>query len=331
MGHGHGLPEACPPVSVVIPTFDEAKNLPHVFALLSPNLHEAAVVDGRSLNTIESAQQLRPDVRILRQNGRGKGNAMACGFAAVTGDVVVRLDADGSADLREIPAFVDALEAGADSAKGTRFTHGDCSEDVTPTRAWGNRWLNHAVNLLFGTHFTNLCYGYAFSTHCLSVLELAAGRRGRGGRLWGEGFETETIINTRAAKAALAIAQVPSFDSRRRQGQSNLSTWPDGSSVLRALLVERLNRKGRATDPGIRSWATSRPPHSSSAPHTHSRPRPDRSRPRIGADSVPRRLLHAGALGHGPRVPRARATCVPRPPGLRRIPSPTERDDAPLS
>src|SRR5829696_6150015 len=114
-----------PRVSVVVPTYNEAANLPHVFALLPEDVHEVIVVDGRSTDaTIEVARALRPDVRIIRQNRRGKGNAMACGFAAVTGDIVVMLDADGSADPGEIPLYVQALLAGADFAKGTRFAHG---------------------------------------------------------------------------------------------------------------------------------------------------------------------------------------------------------------
>src|SRR5690349_12146649 len=140
---------AAPRVSVVIPTYNEAKNLPHVFSLLPKDVHEVIVVDGRSVDgTIEVAQSLRNDVRIVRQNRRGKGNAMACGFAAVTGDIVVMLDADGSADPREIPAFVAALVAGADFAKGTRFANGGGSADITRMRAWGNGWLNRIANTL---------------------------------------------------------------------------------------------------------------------------------------------------------------------------------------
>src|SRR5919205_2035705 len=97
-----------PRVSVVIPTYNEARNLPHVFALLPEDLHEVIVVDGNSVDdTVAVARRLRPDVRIVRQNRRGKGNAMACGFAAVTGDIVIMLDADGSADPREIRSYVD--------------------------------------------------------------------------------------------------------------------------------------------------------------------------------------------------------------------------------
>ena len=235
-----------PRISVVIPTYNEAKNLPCVLGALPDGLHEVIVVDGHSVDgTIDVARATRPDVRVLTQNRRGKGNALACGFAAVTGDVIVMLDADCSADAREIPRFVAALLAGADYAKGTRFVEGGGSADITRTRAWGNRWLNRAVNVLFGTSFTDLCYGYnAFWVHCLDVLELDACDRGCDTRLWGDGFEIETIINTRVAKAGLVITEVPSFEFSRLHGQSNLHTWRDGGRVLRALVIERLSRKG---------------------------------------------------------------------------------------
>ncbi|RBY75320.1 glycosyltransferase family 2 protein [Geodermatophilus sp. TF02-6] len=237
-----------PRISVIIPTYNEAKNLPHVFGLLPEDLHEVIVVDGHSVDgTVDMAHSLRPDVVVVEQNRRGKGNAMACGFAAATGDILVMLDADGSADPREIPRFVAALTGGADFAKGTRFSRGGGSSDITRTRAWGNRWLNRAANVLFGTSYSDLCYGYnAFWAHCLPVLELDASDVGRNGKLWGDGFEIETIINTRVAKGKLVIIEVPSFEFPRIHGQSNLNTWRDGFRVLWALVVERANGIGRA-------------------------------------------------------------------------------------
>jgi glycosyltransferase involved in cell wall biosynthesis len=254
LGHSTSHPR----VSVVIPTYNEAKNLPHVFDLLPDDLHEVIVVDGRSVDgTIEVARSLRPDVVVVRQNRRGKGNALACGFAAVTGDIVVMLDADGSADPREIALYVGALTAGADFAKGTRFADGGGSNDITPLREWGNRWLNRIVNMLFRTSYTDLCYGYnAFWAHCLPVLELDAADVGRDGKLWGDGFEIETIINTRVAKAGMTIVEVPSFEFPRLHGQSNLNTWRDGLRVLRALMVERVNGKGRAVRGEVRATVT---------------------------------------------------------------------------
>jgi glycosyltransferase involved in cell wall biosynthesis len=238
---------SAPRVSVVIPTYNEAANLPHVFGLLPAGLHEVIVVDGRSTDgTVETARSLRDDVVVVLQNRRGKGNAMACGFAAATGDIIVMLDADGSADPREIPRFVAALTHGADFAKGSRFTAGGGSADITPLRAWGNRWLNRAANLLFGTDYSDLCYGYnAFWAYCLPALELDATGVSRDVTTWGDGFEIETIINTRIAKAGLSIAEVPSFEFERIFGNSNLNTWRDGFRVLRALGVERVNGRGR--------------------------------------------------------------------------------------
>jgi glycosyltransferase involved in cell wall biosynthesis len=251
-----------PRVSVVIPTLNEARNLPLVLTRLPADIHEVIVVDGRSVDdTIEVARSLCPDVRIVLQNRVGKGNAMACGFAHATGDIVVMLDADGSADPHEIPLFVEALQGGADFAKGTRFGGGGGSSDITPVRAWGNRWLNRTANLFFGTHYTDLCYGYnAFWTYCLETLELDPRPGETSGKLWGDGFEIETIINTRMAKARMRITEVPSYEHRRVHGVSNLDTWRDGRRVLRALLVERVNGKGRRRSHVFLENVTADPP-----------------------------------------------------------------------
>ena len=242
----HGSGRRWPSVSVVIPTLNEARNLPLVLAEL-PLDYEVVIVDGDSTDgTVAVARELRPGATILRQRRKGKGDALARGFAAATGDIVVMLDADGSADPGEIERYVAALVAGADFAKGTRFAEGGGSADITRVRAWGNRWLNRIANAFFGTRYTDLCYGYnAFWAHCLPALELDPSDKGSTEKLWGDGFEIETLINTRIAKAGLVITEVPSYEAERLFGQSNLNTWRDGFRVLRALLVERFNGKGR--------------------------------------------------------------------------------------
>lgn len=168
---GGDLPEK---VSVVIPARNEAHNLPHVLNALPEGLHEVILVDGHSTDdTIGVALRIRPDVKIVQQTRCGKGNALTCGLAVVTGDIVVMLDADGSADPGEIPAFVAALLAGAEFAKGTRFAQGGRSDDITHFRRVGNSALNQLVNLLFRTHYTDLCYGYnAFRVQLIPVLDL---------------------------------------------------------------------------------------------------------------------------------------------------------------
>src|SRR5277367_877815 len=94
---GEASPSAYPRVSVVIPARNEAPNLPFVLARLPADLFEAILVDGHSSDkTIAVARRCRPDIRVVHQGGVGKGNALACGFAAARGDVIVTLDADGS-------------------------------------------------------------------------------------------------------------------------------------------------------------------------------------------------------------------------------------------
>jgi len=229
-------------VSVVIPALNEARNLPHVFARLPPDVHEVIVVDGLSVDdTIAVARTLRPDVRIVLQNRRGKGNALACGFAAATGDIIAMIDADGSADPAEIPLFVQALVDGAEFAKGTRFAQDGGSDDITRLRALGNRMLVGFVNLCHGSHYTDLCYGYnAFWRRLVPLLGLDADSPAppNGGRLWGDGFEVETLIHLRVAAAGLAVAEVPSFEHSRIHGVSNLNAAQDGLRVLRTILAE---------------------------------------------------------------------------------------------
>ena len=233
-----------PRVSVVIPTLNEARNLPYVFARMPSDIHEVIVVDGHSVdNTLAVARKIRPDVRIVMQTRRGKGNALACGFAAATGDIIAMVDADGSADPGEIPRFVRALLDGADFAKGTRFAKGGGSSDITRIRRLGNRFLSAVVNVLYGTKYSDLCYGYnvVWRRH-VAVLGLDATSPpapGGCGMLWGDGFEVETLVNIRVPRAGLKVTEVPSFEHSRIHGVSNLSAVSDGLRVLRTILTER--------------------------------------------------------------------------------------------
>jgi glycosyltransferase involved in cell wall biosynthesis len=231
-----GLDPGWPRVSVIVPTLNEAKNLPHVFAELPDDLHEVIVVDGFSTDgTPQVARSLRSDVRVVNQDQRGKGDALRCGFEASTGDILVMLDADGSADPAEIPAFVQALMRGADFAKGTRFHPDGGSSDITPLRSAGNHLLSGTVNLLFGTRYSDLCYGYnAFWRHCLPAMNVDC-----------TGFEVETLINIRIARSGLKVSEVPSYERDRIHGESNLNTFRDGGRVLKTIFRERVRRVPR--------------------------------------------------------------------------------------
>lgn len=243
-----------PRVSVVVPTLDEEDNLPYFFSRLPRDLiAEVVLVDGGSVDrTVEVARRLHPGLVVVRQTRSGKGNALACGFAVSSGDIIVMIDADGSTDPAEIPRFVTALLDGTDYVKGSRFRPGGDSEDITRLRKLGNAGLNGLVNLLFDTDFTDLCYGYnAFWRRTLDRLDLPdvdlAPPRG-GGKLWGDGFEVETLINIRAAAHGLRIAEVASVEARRLYGTSNLNAFRDGWRVLRTILREYRRVRAERTD-----------------------------------------------------------------------------------
>lgn len=229
-----------PRVSVVIPAMNEAENLPHVLATLPVGIHELVLVDGNSVDgTPTVAREHYPTVRIVGQTGRGKGDALQSGFAACTGDIIVMMDADGSTDGGEICRFVDALVAGADFAKGSRFMQGGGSEDITPFRRLGNAFLCGLVNRLFATEYTDLCYGYnAFWRRVLPVIRPDC-----------TGFEVETLINVRAARAGLSVAEVPSVEHLRIYGESSLHPVRDGLRVLRTIVVEWRRRDAWVGEP----------------------------------------------------------------------------------
>jgi glycosyltransferase involved in cell wall biosynthesis len=218
-----------PRISVVIPALNEAENLPHVLPYLPEWIDEVLLVDGGSSdNTIEVARRLWPSVKVVHQTGRGKGNALKDGFSAATGDIIVMMDADGSTNPSEIPAFVALLTAGADYVKGSRFLQGGGSADITPLRKAGNNALLLLVRVIFQCQYSDLCYGFnAFWSYHLPRLLTDA-----------DGFEIETALNLRALKSGLNVAEVPSFEGPRIHGESHLRAIPDGIRVLKTIIKE---------------------------------------------------------------------------------------------
>jgi glycosyltransferase involved in cell wall biosynthesis len=220
-----------PRVSFIIPTLNEAKNLPWLLPRIPNWAHEVIIVDGRSMDdTVAVARRLREDVKVVMEPRRGKGAALQAGFRTATGDIVVMLDADGSMIPEEAIVFVSALMAGADLVKGSRFLQGAGTDDMSLFRMLGNWGLTLIVRLLYGGLFSDLCYGYmAFWTRHVATLNCDC-----------DGFEIETLINVRALKNHLNIVEVASFEAPRISGLSNLRAIPDGWRVLKTIVRERV-------------------------------------------------------------------------------------------
>ncbi|MHB1570378.1 MAG: glycosyltransferase family 2 protein [Acidimicrobiales bacterium] len=218
-------------VSVVIPTLNEAGNLPYVLNTIPLWVDEVILVDGRSSDDSERiAKTLWPDVRVVRETRRGKGAALRAGLTAAKGDLLVAIDADGSMDGAMIPRFRDALLEGADYVKGSRFAAGAGSADITPLRRFGDAGICFLIRSLFGARYTDATYGFfAVRADRLAWLNIDS-----------DGFEVETLIGIRARRGRLRIAEVPCYETHRIHGASGLHVLRDGLRIFRTIVVERL-------------------------------------------------------------------------------------------
>jgi glycosyltransferase involved in cell wall biosynthesis len=214
-------------VSLIIPVRNEARNIAWVLEQVADDVSEIILVDGNSTDaTLITARSCRPDIRVVPQQGEGKGSALRTGFLAATGDIIVTMDADGSMAPQEIRHYLHFLTNGYDFVKGSRFVVGGGSSDITRFRRLGNRFLLTVFNTLYHGDLTDLCYGFcAFHRRYLELLALSA-----------TGFEIEAEMVARAMQAGLRIAEVPSFELPRRAGKSNLHSIRDGIRVLRIVL-----------------------------------------------------------------------------------------------
>src|SRR5205814_7754666 len=115
---------------------------------------------------------------------RRAGAARRGGCDAAAGDVIVMIDAGGSLGPLEIDSFVALIARGFDVVKGSRHSCGGGSEYLTFIRRLGNRVFVRLANLLYGSSWSDLCYGY------IALRRSAVDRL----RLHSDGFEIETEI-----------------------------------------------------------------------------------------------------------------------------------------
>ena len=219
-----------PKISVLICTLNEADNINHVFPKIPGWVDELILVDGWSSDhTIEIAKSLYPNVKVIHQQRRGKGDALYLGVKYATGDIVVTLDADGATDPEYLPMFIEPLLAGYDFAKGSRFVLG-APRNKPRHRIVGNWIITLTFNLLFWRKYTDLCSGYnAFWKNKLEHTYF-----------WSrDGFENEPLINARIAKMGLKVKEVGYKDGGRLRGESKERSWRQGTKAIKSILRER--------------------------------------------------------------------------------------------
>jgi glycosyltransferase involved in cell wall biosynthesis len=219
-----------PKITALICTLNEESNLPHVLPKVPAWVNEVLVIDGHSTDkTIEVARKIRPDIRILFQPGRGKGDALRYGIEHASGDIVVTLDADGSTDPDDIYRFICPLLAGHDFVKGSRFLNG-----LPRHKPWhriiGNWLIVLTFNIMFFKKYTDLCSGYySFWKKAINRVALRTT----------DGFEDEPLINARVAKAGLKVIEVGYIDGGRIEGETNAPSWRQGFKSIKTIIRER--------------------------------------------------------------------------------------------
>jgi glycosyltransferase involved in cell wall biosynthesis len=221
-----------PRITAIICTLNEAQNLPNILTKIPSFVDEVLLVEGHSTdNTVEVAQRLRPDIHILYQQGKGKGDALRHGFKHARGDIIVTLDADGTTDPEEMPKFIEPLLDGYDFAKGSRFALG-LPHNKPWHRILGNWIIVLTFNALFFKKYSDLCSGYnAFWKKAMERVNL-----------WSpDGFEDEPLINARVRKAGLKVIEVGCVDRGRVGGDTKAPSWRQGFKAIKTILRERFH------------------------------------------------------------------------------------------
>jgi glycosyltransferase involved in cell wall biosynthesis len=220
-----------PLVSVVIPCLNEEGNIERCVALALEVLAESGirgeVVVADNASEDRSAElAAAAGARVVHEPRRGYGSAYLAGFDAARGRYIVMADADLTYDFREIPRFVEQLEAGAELVMGDRMDNIHPGAMPWLHRYVGNPVLTKVLNVFFRTGVSDAhCGMRGLRRDVLPRLDL---------RTTGMEFASEMVI--RAAKEGLDIREFP-IEYHPRGGDSKLSSFRDGWRHLRFLLV----------------------------------------------------------------------------------------------
>jgi glycosyltransferase involved in cell wall biosynthesis len=216
-------------ISVVLCTLNEALNLRKVLVRIPSWIRDVLLVDAHSTDgTVETARQIRPDIRILYQPSRGKDEALKFGVREARGDIVVTMDSDGENAPEDLARFIAPLFDSYDFVKGSRFFAGWRSKPVA--RLFGNWTILTIFNALYGTRFSDICSGYnAFwKARTFEV------------KLWsGQGWYYEPRIIAVALRRGLRVVEVGQTYYGRIHGQSKLPNWWQGLSAIWYVFFER--------------------------------------------------------------------------------------------
>jgi SAM-dependent methyltransferase len=236
----HRLPSKKPMVSVIIPARNEAGNISDIFARIPEMGRETELVfvEGHSKDNtytvIEQAITNNPGRRckLLRQMGKGKGDAVRLGFDHASGEILMIFDADLTVTPEDLPLFYEALWSGkGEFINGVRL--------VYPMEKHAMRFMNLIGNKLFSLAFSWLLGQPIKDTLCgtkvlyKSDYELIASNRSYFGDF--DPFGDFDLIFG-AAKQNLKIVDLPIRYRERKYGTTNIQRWEHGWLLVRMVL-----------------------------------------------------------------------------------------------
>jgi SAM-dependent methyltransferase len=229
-----------PVVSVVVAARNESGHIEELMARI-PEMGagtEIVFVEGNStddtfdvIKTVISANPHR-NCKLLKQSGKGKGDAVRAGFAAATGDILMILDADISVPPEDLPRFYDVLVSGkAEFANGVRMVYPMQDQAMRFANLVGNKFFAWAFSWLLGQPIRDTLCGTKVMWKA-DYERIAANRK-----YFGE-FDPfgDFDLLFGAAKLNLKIMEVPIRYRARRYGETNISRWRHGVVLLRMVL-----------------------------------------------------------------------------------------------
>ncbi len=224
--------------SILIPCRNERGNIENA-VLRMPRFgsaQEILFVEGNSSDgTFEECERVRDaykgvwDITVLKQEGKGKGDAVRKGFAAAKNDVLMILDADLTMPPEALPKYHAVIESGkADFVNGTRLVYPMENEAMRPLNFIANRCFAYLFSYLVNTRLTDtLCGTKVLMRRDYEVL---ARERGYFGNF--DPFGDFDLIFG-AAKQNLKIIETPIHYKARTFGETQISRFRDGWLLLK--------------------------------------------------------------------------------------------------